>query len=520
MRIPIRGIFPVAAVFCLFSGFSAAGSEDMVPPQLISLGIAPTQVDITDADAKVTVTARITDNLAGNAGEGYSSSPSQIRFRSPSGRQFIDAILSDNERLSGTAWDGNYGYEMTIPRYAETGVWMVEYALLVDQVGNMKNEGAADLVTRSMPVSFVVTGTSDTAPPQLVSLGISPAQVDVTNADVVVSITAQITDNLAGNAGEGYFSSPSQIRFRSPSGNQFVDAILSGSQRMSGTALDGNYGYEMTIPRYAETGMWIVEYALLVDQVGNIKSEGVAELVARSLPVSFVVTGISDTTAPQLVRLGISPRSVDVSNSRAKIAVTAKITDDLSGNAGDGFSSSPSQIRFRSPSGGQFVDAILSGYERVNGTALDGNYAFEMSVPKHAETGVWRVESVLLVDQVGNMKNESATNLAARGLPTSLVVRPVLQVQSPAETKARSAVLRLFMKSNSAVTRYQYRVMAPNRKTFGTWKSVRLTGQSKVRNSRQRIELKSFGTWQVQVRSFDAAGKVSGVRTATITRKR
>ena len=273
-------------------------TSDTTPPQLVTLGISPAQVNVTSASAMVTITARITDNLAGNAGEGYSSSPSQIRFKSPSGNQSVTAMLAGYNRVSGTALDGNYSYQMTVPQYAESGVWTIDYVLLVDQIGNSKNESAGNLAALSLPTSFVVEGAMDTTPPQLVTLGISPAQVNVTSASAMVTITARITDNLAGNAGEGYSSSPSQIRFKSPSGNQSVTAMLAGYNRVSGTALDGNYSYQMTVPQYAESGVWTIDYVLLVDQIGNSKNESAGNLAALSLPTSFVVTGPTPTPTP------------------------------------------------------------------------------------------------------------------------------------------------------------------------------------------------------------------------------
>ncbi len=130
---------------------------------------------------------------------------------------------------------------------------------------------------------------SDTEPPQLVTLGISPDEVNVASSSATITITARITDNLAGNAGEGYSNGSSQIRFRSPSGNQFVDALVDGYNRISGTALDGTYSYQMTVPQYAESGAWTVESALLVDQIGNMRWESAQDLASRSLPTSFVV---------------------------------------------------------------------------------------------------------------------------------------------------------------------------------------------------------------------------------------
>jgi hypothetical protein len=130
-------------------------STDTEAPGLVSLGISPTEVDVSNASASITVTARITDNMSGNAGGNYSSSPSQIRFRSPSGNQSATAILAYN-LVSGTSTDGQYSYEINFPQFSESGIWTVDYVLLVDQVGNMKTEYAADLSVRSLPTSLTI----------------------------------------------------------------------------------------------------------------------------------------------------------------------------------------------------------------------------------------------------------------------------------------------------------------------------------------------------------------------------
>jgi hypothetical protein len=101
--------------------------------------------------------------------------------------------------------------------------------------------------------------------------------------------------------------------------------------------------------------------------------------------------------------------------------VRARITDDLAGNAGAGYSSSPSQIRFVSPSGGQFVDAMLSGSELISGTTTDGVYEYQMTIPRLAESGVWTISSFLLVDQVGNLRWKTAAELSGAGFPTTFV---------------------------------------------------------------------------------------------------
>ena len=65
---------------------------------------------------------------------------------------------------------------------------------------------------------------SDTTPPVVSALTLSPEAVDVSSGAKVVTVIATITDDLVGVAAgtqcPGYNSSPVQIRFRSPSGNQ------------------------------------------------------------------------------------------------------------------------------------------------------------------------------------------------------------------------------------------------------------------------------------------------------------
>ena len=130
--------------------------SDITPPDLSAFSLSPTSVNTDASSGVVTVTAEITDDLAGNAGAGYSSSPSSVRFRSPSG-QSVYAMLSDLERTTGTAQNGTVQYAMTVPQFAEHGTWTVEYIYLVDQVGNSRRLTPAQLTTLGYPNSFEQT---------------------------------------------------------------------------------------------------------------------------------------------------------------------------------------------------------------------------------------------------------------------------------------------------------------------------------------------------------------------------
>jgi Ca2+-binding RTX toxin-like protein len=135
------------------------------------------------------------------------------------------------------------------------------------------------------------------------------------------------------------------------------------------------------------------------------------------------IPNAGDTTPPVVQPWTFSTQTVNLNgNYPGTFSVTARITDDLSGNAGEGYSSSPTQIRFRSPSKKQFVDVMLSGYQMVSGTPVDGTYTGIGRIAPMSEAGTWTVESLLAVDQVGNSKYYETPELRAMGYDTDIEV--------------------------------------------------------------------------------------------------
>lgn len=130
-----------------------------------------------------------------------------------------------------------------------------------------------------------------------------------------------------------------------------------------------------------------------------------------------------DTAPPRLVEFEIPSPTVDVSARRGDVELRAHLVDDLSGVAGRIYRSSPTQVRFRSPSGKQFVDALfVAGQHLQHGTAQDGFYRSLVEFPRYAESGIWRVEYFLLVDECGNSATLRAEDMEAMGFPTTITV--------------------------------------------------------------------------------------------------
>lgn len=183
----------------------------------------------------------------------------------------------------------------------------------------------------------------------------------------------------------------------------------------------------MTVPAFAEAGPWEVEYVLLVANVGNARTLGPGDLLAAEWPTTFWVgagnaSPRSDTDPPTLLAFDFQPRAVDASSGDQMVSFSATLADEVSGLAGPGFTSSPTQARFRSPRG-QFFDVIFdSGRHLVSGDRTLGHYVSEAVVKAFSEIGVWKLEYFLLVDQVGNQVYLRGEEVASRGLPTELRV--------------------------------------------------------------------------------------------------
>lgn len=372
-------------------------AQDMTPPVLTSFSFSPAAVDTTTSSATVTGTAQITDDLSG-AGGAFA------RFTSPSGNQGEQCSLN---LISGTNLNGAYQCSMTIPAYAEGGTWTVSYVFVVDNVGNYQYYYTSDLMALGFPTTLQVTSQQDTTPPVLPAFSFSPAAVDTTTSSATVMGTAQITDDLSGVSG-------AFARFTSPSGNQGGQCSLN---LISGTNLNGTYQCSITIPAYAEGGAWTVSYVFLVDNVGNYKDYSTSDLAGLGFPTTLQVTSQQDTIPPGLTAFSFSPVTVDTTTSPATVTGTAQITDDLSGVSG-------AFARFNSPSGDQGEQCSLN---LISGTNLNGTYQCSMTIPAFAESGIWTVAYVFVVDNVGNYQSYYTSDLQNLGFPVSLGVDVQLQ---------------------------------------------------------------------------------------------
>ena len=241
-----------------------SGGGDMTPPVLESFLLSPTQVDTSADDQTITMTARITDDLAGvNDFQAL-----EMGFQSPSGAQSVSTLFSASNRVSGDEFDGVYEATVVVPAFSEPGVWTVSFVFLRDAANNSVTLTAEELLAETgMQITFLVLGSGggDMTPPVLESFLLSPTQVDTSADDQTITMTARITDDLAGvNDFQAL-----EMGFQSPSGAQSVSTLFSASNRVSGDEFDGVYEATVVVPAFWEPGVWTVSFVFLRDAANN-----------------------------------------------------------------------------------------------------------------------------------------------------------------------------------------------------------------------------------------------------------
>ena len=268
---------------------SLVRAQDTAPPSFASFAISPTNMDISATSHVITITANILDDLSGVKG----NIGPVMRFESPSGNQSIHP-QTWGDPVSGSITDGVFQCSVTLPQYSETGVWKLDMCRIFDLSGNETNYTYATMVTNGFNVEFLVTGASDTAPPSFASFAISPTNMDISATSHVITITANILDDLSGVKG----NIGPVMRFESPSGNQSIHPQTWGDP-VSGSITDGVFQCSVTLPQYSETGVWKLDMCRIFDLSGNETNYTYATMVTNGFNVEFLVV-VSDSDADAL----------------------------------------------------------------------------------------------------------------------------------------------------------------------------------------------------------------------------
>jgi hypothetical protein len=131
----------------------------------------------------------------------------------------------------------------------------------------------------------------DTTAPEIQSLILSSSQINLSQ-ESTIQVTMRLTDLESGIGNNQLLNA--EIRWRSPSKNQFVDAAF--YETSSGSNNDSIFIDGIDFNEYAEEGEWEIEYASVTDNAGNHKWLYPAELKNLSLNSPITVLRSANST--------------------------------------------------------------------------------------------------------------------------------------------------------------------------------------------------------------------------------
>jgi hypothetical protein len=257
----------------LTTSFEQIGDGDAAPPEIRSLTFDRAAVDTSAGAQTITLTARLTDDFSGVR-------VAYVQFFNIAGQVQVAPFYSSSLR-SGTALDGIYEGTLALPMHSAPGTWYVDVVSVYDQAGSVRMLTRSDLAAQGMTISFQQTGPGDTTPPTLQELSWTPTTINTASAAEHITITARITDSLAGMRPDYWRPS---ITFLSPSG-QYLFVYL--SQQIAGTPFDSVVTGVLTVPAFSESGVWTLVNMMVPDAVGNQRMYYATDLAAQGVPTTF-----------------------------------------------------------------------------------------------------------------------------------------------------------------------------------------------------------------------------------------
>lgn len=248
------------------------------------------------------------------------------------------------------------------------------------------------------------TASKDTQAPQVTSFTITPASVDTSAAEQLVTLTAVVADDSSGVQNVGFSTQ-----------NSTGGSTSYGVPRTGGTALNGTYSLVISLPRYTPAMHVSVVEISATDASNNRLSLSESALKTAGFPNGFDQTSPGDSTPPKAVSFSLTPSSVDTSLGPQIVTATAHVTDNLSGTmSAPGTGVALGWAYSTGVTGGFYVPV-----PRTSGTELDGTYSVQVTIPRYAAPGPLTF-SLTMTDQANNSVTLLAASLADAGFPDSV----------------------------------------------------------------------------------------------------
>ncbi len=268
--------------------------QDIQPPQVIALGIAPQTIDVSNGAQNLTITLSVTDNLSGVDLPPAGFLGFAVTYQSPSGKQQQFSATSDFQLISGNTLNGVWRATHSFPKLSEPGIWTVVGLQVNDSARNFTNLNDATIRSLGLNPNFtVISSPSDTTPPQVTGLTFVPAVFDTSAQSQTVTFTMTIADDAAGvsfSPDSSNISFLHALQFRSPTNIQSVFSnTFGGSTLAGGTPLNGVWTGSVFFPQFSEAGTWTATLVGIKDSVNNQVTLTPPQLASAGLPFEVVL---------------------------------------------------------------------------------------------------------------------------------------------------------------------------------------------------------------------------------------
>ncbi len=356
-----------SAAISFVCGYNPKG--DTAAPELTSVELESSKVDLTSGSGKVKVKAKLADGYEGT-----------VTAKKASGIKSVTAKLFSPKRIAGSGYtayatltlnttSGLYEGEATLTNFVDNGTWNVGIIAARDNSGNERqyiydkskseknysfNGCGQKIDSKILIPSFEVTGSSpDTAAPVLGTVALASqitggalqnpisANIDVSTStttpkEVVITVTVTGATDAGGTgiaSGISYIDARLQSYSWWQSGSNYLgNAIYVRLDLISGTNTNGTYSGTATIRQYAEgntagDGVWKLGGIWVTDKAGNSLWTSKDTLNKSFTIINASTTATADFYAPELKSVAVDKTDVNFDQS---FTITADVADGSS----------------------------------------------------------------------------------------------------------------------------------------------------------------------------------------------
>jgi len=241
------------------------------------------------------------------------------------------------------------------------------------------------------------TGVGDTTPPTLTGLTVTPTSVNTSAGAQSITVSAEATDDLSGVAAVEVELHGERRTFSAP-------ATLKAGE----TRLDGVWTASVTLPKGSPEGSYEMSVGV-IDEVGNSDIYSASQLFSLGFPSTVTQTGAGESQPPpQVSAVSVMPSTVSTCSSAQSVTVTV-----AAGDAPAGIS------RLQVSLAGPHSQQATAFATLVSGSAQNGEWSAELTLPEHAAQGEWGL-AIGERDQAGNETFLSSAQLQAHGFASGI----------------------------------------------------------------------------------------------------